>query len=68
MPTNTEKLKGKIYEAGFTIESLAKEMKKSAATLSQKVGNQIKFSQCDIKVIAELLSLTPEEIKEIFLS
>lgn len=68
MPTDTKKLKGKIIENGYTIKSFAEKLKLSAATLSQKINNKIKFSQSDIKAISELLDLTPTEIKDIFLN
>lgn len=68
MPTDTRKIKAKIIEEGFTITSFAKAIQMSAATLSQKINNKIKFSQKDIKIISEHLDLTPAEIKEFFLN
>lgn len=66
--TDTIKLKGKIVGNGFTITSLAKKLKTSKPTLSQKVNNKIKFSQEDMREISQILNLTGDEIKEIFLS
>lgn len=66
--TDTNKLKAKIVENGFTITSLSKEIKMSKSLLSQKINNKIRFSQSDIKKIAKVLDLTGEEIKEIFLN
>lgn len=66
--TDTNKLKGKIIEKGFTITSLAKCLNTSKSTLSQKINNKIKFSQTDIKRISSKLELTGEEIKDIFLN
>lgn len=66
--TDTNKLKAKIIEKGFTISSFAKRLKTSKPTLSQKINNKIKFSQFDIKKISEELQLSGDEIKEIFLS
>lgn len=66
--TNSVKLKAKIMENGFTITSLAKELKISKPTLSQKINNKIKFSQDNIREISRKLNLTSDEIKEIFLN
>lgn len=66
--TDTNKLKAKIIEKGFTITSLAKELNLSKTTLSQKTNNKVKFSQVDIRKISEKLELTGEEIKDIFLN
>lgn len=66
--TDTNKLKAKIIENGFTITSFAKEINTSKTTLSQKINNKIRFSQVDIRKISEKLKLTSEEIKDIFLN
>lgn len=66
--TNSNKLKAKIAEAGLTMSELAKKINMSSATLCQKSNAKIKFSQEDIRKIDKELKLTPEEIKEIFLS
>lgn len=66
--TDTNKLKAKIVENGFTITSLAKALNTSKTTLSQKTNNKIRFSQTDIKKISEKLQLTGQEIKDIFLN
>ena len=56
--TNANKLKSKIAEAGLTMAELAKRVNISSAT----------FTQEDIRKIDKELNLTPEELKEIFLS
>lgn len=66
--TNSNKLKAKIAEAGLTMTELAKRLKMSSATFSQKVNGKIKFSQEDIRNIDKELNLKPEEIREIFLN
>ena len=63
--TNSNKLKAKIAEVGLT---MAKNIKMSSATFSQKVNGKVRFSQEDIRKIDKELNLTPEEIKDIFLS
>lgn len=66
--TDTNKLKAKIIENGFTITSFAKVINTSKPTLSQKINNKIKFSQENIRDISQKLNLTGEEIREIFLN
>lgn len=66
--TDTNKLKAKIVEKGYTITSLAKELKISKTTLSQKINNKIKFSQTDMRKITKKLDLTGNDVKEIFLN
>ncbi len=65
--TNTNKLKAKIIEKGFTIKSFANELGISKSTLSQNINNKILFSQERIKEISKKLDLTPTEISDIFL-
>lgn len=66
--TNTNKLKAKIAERGLTMKELAKNINISSATFSQKVSGKVKFSQDDIRKIDKELSLTTDEVREIFLS
>lgn len=66
--TDSNKLKAKIIEKGFTITSFAKKLGISKTTLSQKINNKIKFSQMDIRKISDSLELTVQEIKDIFLN
>ncbi len=65
--TNTLKLKAKIIENGYTITSLAKKIRLSKPSLSQKINNKVKFSQTDIKDIVNELNLTSDDVKDIFL-
>lgn len=66
--TNSNKLKAKIAERGLTMKELAKNINMSSATFSQKVSGKVKFSQDDIRKIDLELSLTTDELREIFLS
>lgn len=66
--TNSVLLKSKIILKGYTLNSLAKELNKSKATLSQKINGKTKFSQLDIRNISRILELSADEIKEIFLN
>ena len=65
--TDTNKLKAKIVEKGYTITSLAKSLKTSKPTLSQKINNKIRFSQDNIREISKKLELNAIEIRDIFL-
>lgn len=66
--TNSNKLKAKIAERGLTMKELAENINMSSATFSQKVSGKVKFSQDDIRKIDQELSLTTDELREIFLS
>ena len=66
--TNTNKLKAKIVENGLTMAMLAEKTNMSKASMSQKINNKFSFSQSDIRAITELLELSGEEIREIFLN
>lgn len=65
--TNSNKLKGRIISEGYTLETFAKELDLSKSTLSLKINNKVKFLPDDIKKSSEILHLTADEIKEIFL-
>lgn len=66
--TNTNKLKAKMIEYGFTIMSLAKELGISKTSLSQKVNNKVRFSQQNIRDITRLLNLNGSDVIDIFLN
>lgn len=65
--TNSNKLKGRIIAEGYTLETFAKELGICKSTLSLKINNKVKFLPDDIKKSSEILHLTSDEIKEIFL-
>lgn len=65
--TNTNKLKYKILESGYSMKVLAQKLGISRVALSQKIHNKIKFSQEDIKKLDQELNFTSDEIREIFL-
>lgn len=65
---STNKLKGKIVEAGFTQRSLALEIGMSKNTLNSKVNGKIPFNTIEIEAICEKLGITdPAEKALIFL-
>lgn len=64
---NIDKLKGKIREKRFTIGSLAVAIGINPATLYRKFENGgVSFTIGEVTAIAKALSLTYEEINEIF--
>lgn len=67
--TNTNKLKGKVVEQGFTIEKLAKEINMDRSTLYRRLntkGENFSIKEADALVTA--LRLTREEAVAIFFS
>lgn len=65
---STNKLKGKIVEAGYTQRSLALEIGMSKNTLNSKVNGKIPFNTVEIEAICMKLGITdPAEKALIFL-
>lgn len=64
---NVKKLRGKMVETGFSVESLAEVIGINRATLYRKLetGN---FSIKEANIIATALHLTNEELNAIFFS
>lgn len=65
---SSNKLKGKIVEAGYSQRSLAKEIGLSVNTLNSKVNGKIPFNTVEIEAICLKLGITePAEKASIFL-
>lgn len=61
------KLKAKVLEKGYTIASLADEMKIDRTTLYRRIADEGKsFTIGELDKIVTTLSLTEEEVKCIF--
>lgn len=61
------KLKAKVLEKGYTIASLADEMKIDRTTLYRRIADEGKsFTIGELDKIVTILSLTEEEVKCIF--
>lgn len=56
------KLEGRIKECGFTQSSLAKQVKISVSTFSEKLNNKYCFSMKEIDAISNALDIPKEEI------
>lgn len=66
---STNKLKGKIAEAGYTQRSLAVALGMSKNTLNSKVNGKIPFNTVEIQQICEKLGIHDlQEKASIFLS
>ena len=63
---NRNKLKGRIIEAGYTIEQLAGLIGVNPATFYRKMAQSSEFTRNEILAIKLVLDLTNEEINDIF--
>lgn len=54
---SSNKLKGKIVEAGYSQRSLAKELGMSKNTLNSKVNGKIPFNTVEIQQICDKLGI-----------
>lgn len=64
---NVNKLKGKIIEKGFNIETFAKEVGMNKSTFYRKLNtNGAKFSIKEASLVVDLLGITKEEAANIF--
>lgn len=60
------KLRGKMVEKSVTVKSLAEALGINAATLYRRLKNPDEFTVGNVKIIAEILQLTVEEVEYIF--
>lgn len=63
---NIPKLRGKMVEMGFSVESLAAEMGIDKSTLYRKLDNGEKFTVGEAQKIKNALDLTNDEASAIF--
>jgi len=69
MKANVRRLRAKIIENGMTQSELAKELSMSQSTFSRKIKSEaLSFSVGEMHAICQLLKLSNEEAKLIFLS
>lgn len=69
MRVNTDMLRGKIVEHGFTQENVANLIGMDRSTFSRKMkSNALDFSVEEMHKMCEILTLTNEDAREIFLS
>ncbi|WMI81568.1 DUF739 family protein [Anaerotignum sp. MB30-C6] len=66
MSYNYGKLKGRIVERFGTQAQLARKIGLSERTLSLKLNGKVNFTQSDIEIIVEALSINREDIQSYF--
>ncbi len=64
--TNVLKLKAKITEKGYTVETLARAIGMNKSTLYRKINRMELFTIKEAYKIAIVLDLTESELNEIF--
>ena len=66
--TNTNKLKARIVEKGFTMESLAQAVNLSCPTIRRKINGKQDFRVSGIKAFCRALSLDLTDVPAYFFS
>ena len=64
--TNTKKLQGKMREKAYTIKTLGARIGLTTTGLFNKIHNNREFLASEVYNISVALSLTTEEVNEIF--
>ena len=64
--TDTLKLKAKIMEKGWTIQTLSEAIDISVNSLSNKINNKTMFNAGEIRKVMDVLHLTNTETIDIF--
>lgn len=62
------KLKGKIAENGYNYTSCSEGLGINPSSFSRRMNGKLDFTIKDIKSLGELLNLTNDDIRDIFLS
>jgi predicted transcriptional regulator len=65
---NVNKLKGKVVEKGYTVETLAEMLDIHTSSMYRKLNNFEKITIGEAKKLKEGLEISEEEACEIFLS
>lgn len=60
---NTLKLKSAIVEAGYTQETLSKEMNISANSLSSKINGKSQFNLDEVSKLCKILNISADSRK-----
>lgn len=63
---NVPKLRGKMVEKSVSAETLAEYMGINVATLYRRFNDPDSFTVKEVRMIAEFLNLTPDEVDAIF--
>ena len=67
MKVNTKLLQQKIKDSGLKMGFIAEKLGRSRQALSDKIQGKTEFLPSEIRIICELLQLTDEERRLIFL-
>lgn len=63
---NTNKIKGRMAELGITQKDLAKALKISPPTVSQKINNVRPMDLSEAEIMTEILKIQSDEFAEYF--
>ena len=63
---NTAKLKGKIVENGFTIQTLSDKLNIDRSTLYRKFDEPNRFTIADVNALVDILHLSADDALLIF--
>ena len=66
MSWNYNKLRGKIKEVCLTQDMFAEKLGIGRVSLSQRLNNQLEFSQDEIYKACDILGISPNEISTYF--
>ncbi len=64
--TNTNKLKGRIVEKGYTLSRFSLEMGISRPCMRKKINNKTDFKASEIEKICTALEISNNELSEYF--
>ena len=64
--TNTKKLQGKMREKSYTLKTLSACVGLTDTGLFNKIHNKREFLASEVHTISRVLSLTADEVNEIF--
>lgn len=67
MKINTPLLQQKIKDSGLKVGFIAEKLERSRQALNDKIQGKTEFLPSEIRIICELLQLTDEERRLIFL-
>ena len=60
------KLKAKMVEKGYSVEQIAQKLGINSVTVYRKLSGETEFTRNEIAMLKSILSLTIEEIDNIF--
>lgn len=64
--TNTTLLRMKIDESGYKLRFIAQQLGITYQGFLKKLNNETEFKVSEVKILTDLLKLTPDEVNKIF--